>query len=78
MEWLFFPSFDVRLIATASTPTDSVFEVQFRGHGGFNIVTLYVATGSTVDEGATVGFMFGVGEMLIPNYSYRVTVEKIA
>jgi hypothetical protein len=70
--------FDVRLNATASTPTDSIFEVQFKGMTLFSAETLYVATGSTVDEGAVIILVFGIGDTLPTNIPWRVTVEKIA
>lgn len=70
--------YDVRLTSTASTPPNSVFEVRFRGLGGFYQPKLYVATGPTVEPNVTIICLFEFGPTLNTPYAYTVTVEKIS
>jgi hypothetical protein len=69
--------YDIRLTTTELTPPNSVFKVEFRGHGGSYVANLYVATDDTVEPGEQAACLFRIGPNLPPLYSYRVTVQKM-
>jgi hypothetical protein len=70
------------LNTTETTPANSTFEVHLTLVGAipsqiFTDISLYVATGPTVEPDARIWCVFDVGPEINPSYTYRLTVEKI-